>query len=563
MLTEMIERADLLELARYLIENCNARPAEYRKTLMLIHEQPLNSYIVEDFRGLERLLNAPQDAPFDCMFEIASLCSAALHRPDLVARVCQAELDRALGSKDNETLRRIDACLTFSSFVAHYKPLVFTADTRVDLERIQNTARSALSETFKAQMHAVRSETNVEGVDREEVRVLLALAWVPALPETGAHLRQVASYSRSLFEAARAAGKLCKIRVLFTHDHTTRNLYRQFQSDAKGSRKIIGDHLVEQMPEADRENLTVNYENPTTRHSFDGHARNVAINVCRFDPTFAIRWYGFYQSIYIGPALHELCPVLGIQFNAGNPIDDFAHLLLAHGDKRAQALETAGASRWREHAIPLVPLEVHTPVSADALGITHDNRVFVSAIAGGRLDQAIAALSHEEAISIAELLAEDPKIKWHLIAVSDANAVSASRPEWDAFFDSGQIVCVGLVGDVRAYIQHSAGYIQLPMMKGGGMAAAMAVSEGKPVVLWEETDPGNFLSPDTILNDWPTFMRVWRECALDLEFADAYASGQRQHMESTHSLIAVGHELLGYSEEAAEIFRSDAETVDS
>ncbi|RIJ22761.1 glycosyltransferase family 1 protein [Henriciella mobilis] len=341
--------------------------------------------------------------------------------------------------------------------------------------------------------------------------------------------------------------------MIFTFDHSIIKLWRNFQADNPNTRKVIDEALTSRLPSGCEGRLSVDFHNPSAFSDFGDYLDSVAGCIAAFNPSCVMKWYGFYQSIYFASGLFEHFPVIGLQFNAGNPIDMHADLLLAQGDTRSKALDLVGGNRWRDHVIPLDVFERREILTRADAQMGKDDVVMVSAMTGGRLDQAIAELTADEARDLSELFERHPNLHWHLVAAQDPDRIKQCRPELAMPMNQGRIHFVPLLPDLRAYIAIADLYLQLPGMRGGGMSAAMAVVEDKPLIAFSGTDPCNFLPDETIFDAWPDYVSTLSKCLTDPQFSENFARQQRRYLTECHSSKVVGRSLLAHIAEATEI----------
>ena len=135
--------------------------------------------------------------------------------------------------------------------------------------------------------HCERAPTHKDGD-----RILLCLSWIPAVPETGAHLRQLTNYSKALLGVKTAPVKL---KILLTHEFSTRHCMYNIQYSDTASIKIINNHFLERLGSDLSSQITITCLVPDGKTSY---YNELSKEIVQFDPTAIFTMVRVLSIIY-------------------------------------------------------------------------------------------------------------------------------------------------------------------------------------------------------------------------------------------------------------------------
>jgi glycosyltransferase involved in cell wall biosynthesis len=485
---------------------------------------------------------------FDARLQMAMVLAKLTGLAEIPRVLLRIELKKAVELQNITQLREIHASTTAIVLRPALKTFFGTPREQISLIQAARSACSALQTWTAAQPRPQRAQNDTPKSGRA---FLLMLSWIPANAETGAHLKQLASYSRALALAAKARNEgPVRIRVIFTYENITFWLAQNFQSYSKPGAKVIEDTVLEAL-----EGLDVAFD---ILHLLPPHYDTTAAwlqatvdAVDDFNPDSVIRWYGFYASNFTASVIQQKYPMLGIQFNANNAIDKFAHILLNQGDLKESHKSDP---RWRNHLIPVEVLPRRLTFTRADCELPEKSFVIASTLSGKRLEKSITMLTPERLAELLSVFERHPNLKWLWIGVHDVELLRAHDPELCRLIDTDRIRCIEFSDDLRALYEHCDLYVHLPAMFGGGMGVAMAIVEHRAVLAHAGTDPCNFLAPDTVVEGWDLFMQTLDRLITSPDERAQITQEQETWLAEKHSLAAVGQELLDYIAQARGIF---------
>ncbi|WP_136444158.1 glycosyltransferase [Pacificoceanicola onchidii] len=493
---------------------------------------------------------------FDARFMMGVILSRLTRKPEILHKLLDVELE-ALDAEDPdlELMRRMHAAMTG----ALLRPLLKTAlgASPTDQFRLVSESHRVLDNMQDwTKKHIAPPSPSRQAAAKDGTSILLLLSWVPAEPNTGAHLKQLASYTHGLMMAGQAQGRgPVRVKLMLTYDNHTTWLVRNYQAYSKNSAAIIETAVKDALGPELAEQFSVEHILPPHHDSAADWVRHIVKSAEDFNPDAILRWYGFYASNVAVPALHQRFPILGIQFNAKNPVDAYSDILLNQGEL---APEKADDPRWREHRTPIEVPPRRLDLTREELDLPAGARTLVSTLSGGRLEKAIQLLPPDARGQLLDLFEKYPDLVWFWVGVADEAGLRALDPRLQSLIETGRIRCLQFSDDLRALYQHCDLYVHLPAMHGGGMGVAMAVEEGKPVLCHAGADPCNFLPGNTIPTSWPGFLAELEQLIASEQTRGTYASQQSDWMRDKHSLAGVGGEVLGYIDEAVALHRAAA-----
>jgi hypothetical protein len=466
-----------------------------------------------------------------------SAIACALRRESIWLEWLDAALEEAEQTKSLTDLRTFSALL----YLHHHRQKQSLGPTvAVTLEPRQQWASVALARGVADNVLGQRREIEpTTGIDR----VVFVIGYLVADVERGSHLRQVMTY------AVGFASKYSHINVnvVITHEFST----RFFSVGPLRTNQRADDRIREFFADATRRahvnNLKLYILDPQRSDYFD----TISEAIVRFGPTAAVSWYGFYRTEMLAPVLSKLCPTIWIQFSVSNSVDSYATLILSHGSPVDFALKPRG-ERWRNHHIPLDPPARQLSYPEDRVRKPGDQFVMVSTLGGGRIESAFKQYNRQQRNAIVSMLQEKAGTVWYLIGVSNPSVIAAADRSLSALIDGGIIRTVAFEENLRAFYQYIDLYIH--PFGGGGWGAALAIFEGKPMIAITSGDCANFLPKPALFPTMEDCCGEVRRLMHNKQALDALYQSEKKHLDEHHSPNAVSGELLGFINEASEIF---------
>ena len=518
---------------------------------LLAHQEPMDTQHSPE-TWAHHLTN--RGLGFDARLQMAMVVAKLTGLMTIPTIVLRVELKKAIATKDISRLREIHASTTAIVLRPKLKAFFGTTGEQICLVQAANSACTALQSWTAALPRSEPAQDTPAKVGRS---FLLMLSWIPANAETGAHLKQLASYSQALALACQAGGEgPVRIRVMFTYENMTFWLAQNFQSYSTPGANVIKDTITEALDGLDVDFDVIHVLPPHFDTTQDWITATLD-KIDAFNPDCVIRWYGFYASNFTAPVIHKKYPMLGIQFNANNPVDRFSHILLNQGDLK----EThKNDPRWRNHLIPLEVLKRRLTFTRAECDLPENCFAIATTLSGTRLERAILVLTPDKVEQLLSVFERHSNLKWLWIGITDPESLRNHHPELRRLIDTDRIRCIPFSDDLRALYQHCDLYVHLPSMFGGGMGVAMAIVEHRAVLAHAGTDPCNFLAPDTIVEGWDVFLQALDTLILSSPERDRIAQEQKAWLDEKHGLAAVGQEVLGYVSQARQIFKDTQDT---
>lgn len=478
--------------------------------------------------------------------------------PDILHRLIDIEKDAALGEPaknrppDLERLRQLHATLIASVLRPLLKRPLGSSKEQTRLDQDAKQVRLALQEWTATHLKPDFNNVQPDNTNQNGMSILLVLSWFPADPHKGAHLKQIMSYMHGLMIACRETGQTpVRIKLLLTYDNHTTLLAQNFQSYSRSNAQLIEDSIRNALGQDLAEDFSIEHIIPQNYENTEAWLKTLLTCVEDFKPNAIVRWYGFYATNAIAPALHARWPVVGIQFNATNTVDPYADILLKQGTLTPDLAATD--LRWRSHRIPLEVLPRRMEMTRAQTELPEDAFTLVSTLSGGRLEKAILSMNMPHLNDILALFDTYPDLIWVWVGVVDSQQLKNHDPRLASLIETGRIRCVAFSEDLRAFYRHCDLYVHLPRMAGGGMGVAMATAEDVAIVCHAGSDPCNFLPEDTIANDWEHFYELLTQTIESPDLRQSIATKQAQWLETSHSIRGIGHEVLDFINTAQEI----------
>lgn len=377
-------------------------------------------------------------------------------------------------------------------------------------------------------------------------RVLLLLDHLPARNKMFSHTRQVCTYAAALAidETIEA------IRILVSQETAPENPFHAAgevgPQDEPGWRAEIEDVAGGPVPKV--RFVTVDRVGPVRPYE-----ASVAMAL-EFKPDIVFAFQGIFRSRLLPPMLSAGAAVIAVQMNEVNPEPPYADLVLAHGSGGDFA-EKRTPSKWRNHAVPLIPFPRESSIDPSELGPASPLRV-VTVLTLGRLEKGLMMKEAAGLKFVTTFLRRNPQAVWLMVAIEDpaafAEVIAPHLPPGVV----GRIRLLPVVPDLRAIYQHCHIYVHLPALGGGNMGIAMAIAEGVPVVAREGTDGANTLLPNQIYSDADHAAKILRRLAANPELRSRRVAKQKLKIEQDHSMRAASVAFRGFLADALANFEA-------
>ncbi|MEP6966601.1 MAG: hypothetical protein ABI906_00840 [Pseudomonadota bacterium] len=365
------------------------------------------------------------------------------------------------------------------------------------------------------------------GHDRA-ARILLVLDHLPARNRIFSHTRQVCTYAGALAldDGVEA------VRVLVTQETAPENPYHAIRElgpeDEAGWRGELEEVAGAPAPKVQFQ--TVGRVGPVRPY------RDSIASALAFEPDLVFAFQGIFRSRMIPLLLHPRAAIIAVQMNQINPEPAFADLVLAHGHS-GDFSEKRTPSKWRNHAVPLIPFPKEIAVDPADLGPASPFRI-VTVLTLGRLEKGLMRDDAAGLKFVVTFLERHPLAVWLLVAIEDPEAFAHVIAPHVPATVAERIRLLPIVPDLRAIYEHCHVYVHLPPLEGGNMGIAMAVAEGIPVLARKGTDGANTLLPSQAYADAAQAAKSLRRLAASPELRSRRLAKQREKIERDHSLPA-------------------------
>jgi hypothetical protein len=376
-------------------------------------------------------------------------------------------------------------------------------------------------------------------------RILFVIGHLQALPNIGSHLRQVAGYTFGI--ASRYPEK--QVSLVVTNELTTAAFDFNLHALPPDWREIVERQFVEINGGALPENLSLRLHSPLDEPA--SYFQEVADSLLAFKPDVAFMWLGFYAADLFRRLVSTTCPVVSIQFNAGNPPDNDSELILSQG-YRSDFSDLPRSMAWRNHSLPLVPPKKWKEVDCSTIR-RHGRFVIVTTLGGGRLEQTISRYPTRRINEFVGVFTDHPEVDWIMVGVTNSDLISGSDPRVGELVRQGRLSIHPYFEDLRALYACCDTYVHLPGLGGGGWGIAMAVFERLPVLAESGKDSQNFLPRSSLYDPEEAWQERLSVRIRDPRRRSEQAAEQLTRMDHRHSPEMVGEELLAFGIEARKL----------
>jgi glycosyltransferase involved in cell wall biosynthesis len=373
--------------------------------------------------------------------------------------------------------------------------------------------------------------------------ILFVIGHIQPLPNIGSHMRQIVSYVTGF--AKKFPKK--KVRLVVTNEMTTQGFEFNLHALPPTWIKIINRQFKEVIDEKIPKNLELMLLSP---HETDSFFNTVAESSLSFQPDITFSWLGFYASELFRKAISEHCPVVSIQFNAGNPPDSDSELILSQG-YRDSFVGLERSDDWRHHSIPLVPPKRWTKLDCSTV-VDPERFKVVTTLGGGRLEKSFSMYAQETLDRFIRIFEKNVDVDWLLVGIKDTKNLVNADSRIDSLIKQGRLKIIDYFEDLRALYSCCDLYVHLPSTGGGGWGVGMAVFESLPVLAESGTDSNNFLPPESIYrNDHELFDKL-EVLIRNREERRVLARIQLSRMDERHRPDNVAKDLFEIAIEARE-----------
>jgi hypothetical protein len=380
----------------------------------------------------------------------------------------------------------------------------------------------------------------VEPGGGDKRRVLLLVDHLPARDRMFSHTRQICTYAAALALDPDVEA----ILVLVTQETAPENPFHA---------------VCELGPEHEagwRAEVEAVAGGPAPKIRFEtvgrvGPVRPYRASVARalaFDPDVVFAFQGLFRSRLLPVIMQPRAAVVAVQMTEFNPEPPFADLVLAHGHS-VDFSDRPTPSKWRNHAVPIIPFPKERSIDAGELGPASPLRV-VTVLTLGRLEKGLMQDDAQSLKFVVSFLEDRPQAVWLMVAIEDPGAFAQVIAPYLTPGLAERLRLLPVAPDLRAIYEHCHIYMHLPPLEGGNMGIAMAVAEGLPVLARENTDGANTLLPDQVYSSPDQAARMLRRLADEPELRAQRASRQKLKIERRHSLKAAGVAMRAFLAEA-------------
>lgn len=258
----------------------------------------------------------------------------------------------------------------------------------------------------------------------------------------------------------------------------------------------------------------------------------------QFRPDLVVAILGIYGSHVLPHVLESIAPIIGIQTNVNVPEPGVCDLVLAHG-RTDNFADKPRPEKWRSHVVPVIPLSKTSKISPDELGPVSSFRV-ASALSFGRLERGLLADDAAVLDRVIRFLDDHPRAVWLMLGTEDLEGMALAVEARRQGELQERLRFMPWAPDLRAVYEHCHAYLHPQRDTGGGMAIAMAVAEGLPVIAPHNSDAANFLPPTTLSTTVDDAFGRLARFADDETYRRRTAESQRAAMETHNSLDQAG-----------------------
>ncbi len=409
----------------------------------------------------------------------------------------------------------------------------------------QNTEklRNKIASTIQAKLAASieQRDLTTKSIDK----ILFLFGHIQPLPNIGSHMRQIASY---VIGFARQFPKK-RVQLIVTNEMTTSNFDFNLHALPKGWKKTLNEQFSELSKKSIPRNLDIVLLDP--QQSGDRYFGKIMQTITQFSPDIAFSWLGFFGSDLMRPAIAKICPLISIQFQAGNPMDPCSDLILAHGHRHSFN-DLPHASIWRNHDIPLDPPIRRLQLDRNEIRQGCE-QLIVTTLGGGRIETCFSRYSPQDCDRFVSMFERFPGLAWILIGVNDSEAICKADQRIRTLVDEGRIRIYTYFDDLRALYLCCDAYVHLPLLSGGGWGIALAIYENLPVLAESGHDADNFLPASSLFEagvDWTQLLTT----VLENDSARAsHIESQTKRIRDRHEPEAVAKQLFEFAKEAQQL----------
>lgn len=397
----------------------------------------------------------------------------------------------------------------------------------------------------------INSNTNFNVNDTPN-NFLFVVSLLPA-KKTSSHLKVIIDYSNLILHKVNGA----KVNILITDE---RNFDRVMIPGGYTDCHIHAARMVEVIenwlsPEV-MKSINFIYGSPI---SSDGYFPEICKAINDIQPDIAIVLGGVFMNSELWSRIfYYKFPTLYLPFNTRNrpTFDADIYLSLASVQQNAQQYFEEGyinPSRWRNHHYLYSMENIYTPFEAKKYEFTRVKKTLdCTAMVSAVFDFNKRVKGDTFIKQCMKILKKYPKVYWTIAGVFDFEELLSRDKDFQEMFAMDRVKLIRLEPDLRELYRLCDIYIH-PNTAGGGRGVALAVSEGLPVLCYDECDSCNILDESVIFNNDDDYFNFLEHliCNVDLRKS---VSKKLKYLLELHSIDNVANEFLGFCIEARKNF---------
>ncbi len=274
--------------------------------------------------------------------------------------------------------------------------------------------------------------------------------------------------------------------------------------------------------------------------------------IMQFSPDVAIMFLGILSTRLLPELLYPHFPIISVQFNVHNPEPRLSDLVLSFGDSD-EFQKRSRPDIWHTQLPPVLPFPKHSNLARSRVRGNEDVLI-VSALSYGRLEYALMLNSGAFAQGVAAFLSTNPRVGWLFVGVDRPESLNSLTPAWRTLEEDNRVRYLAFAHDLRAIYEHCDIYVHPPCIGSGGMGIAMAIAEGIPALVEQNSDAAAFIARELAYRNQEDLFE--RMAALIVRPGDRakIAAVERRDLEFRHSLAAVSDYLYPFLGDARSRF---------
>lgn len=342
----------------------------------------------------------------------------------------------------------------------------------------------------------------------------------------GAHLKLILSYAAALGSADPAN----KVNIIFTAEWEwarwksgERNRYRD---SIKERLRALGSDLPPDL--FDRISVIV----APDRHEY---SKNLGDIVFRFEGVSAFKTTWLFSR-----SVASKLPVITVTFSSMVSESGLGYRTIVRSPRLA-----GQNSIYFEQ-----PLLVNASELEEVVYSSKNRNSIVTVYSGDRIAAGLAKLSVEQWGKVADLLRNNPDLKWLLVGASHPDEASRAIPSWIAEDSIADRIKVLGFSDLGAIYEESLAFLCFEGMFGGGGGSTAALVSGVPILTYSEerSDVSNFIDVKFHQESFTQAVDKISEWLKDPGAWRSFIAGQRARLLKRADLKSKGEELMSIIE---------------